>query len=143
MPQGSRTPPRALVLAYRRAEYRVLARPAFTLRPGRVSAALARLLRAHGTATACLITAHNPGSRRQSAARNRGAERRLNAALRRSRPPFSAPSRAVDPQGLWPIESGRLVLGLRQRDVLALARRSGQRAVLWAGPRARPRLLWA
>lgn len=130
-----------LKAAYRATRYVVAARPAFVLRCGRPSTRLRALLRDHGAATACVISAANPRSVRRSAAVNRAAHAHLARTLRRLGLP-RLPGRAVDPAGLWPTEAFFLVLGLERRAALRLARRYGQNAVLWAGPSGRPRLLW-
>lgn len=136
------TAPASLIRAYRAARYQVLGPVPFLLRPGRPSAPLRRWMAASGARSACLITAHNPGSRRRSTLQNRRADARLRAALAGlvQRPLIR--TRALDPSGRWPAEDGYLALGLRRAEALALARRFGQNAVLWAGPKARPRLCW-
>lgn len=132
----------ALEDAYRAARYVVDGPQGFTLRPGRASAPLRARLARVGESTACVISASNPRSVRRSAALNRAA----NAALRRDLLAAGArvlSGHAEDPSGKWPDEKFCLALGLSRAAALRLARRYGQNAVLWAGPKGRPRLLWA
>lgn len=134
-------PPR-LHRAFARTLYRVHS-PAgsFVLRIGRRSPALAqwpRTLNPHGNV---LVTAWNPNGRRRDLAANCAAARRLRKRLRAWQL-ASWSSLAVDPLGKWPDEPGELIFGVPEALALELGRALDQRAVVFVGSDAVPRLLW-
>jgi len=120
----------ALRVLYERAVYRVDApEGSFALRVGAPSAALDRLLRAHGARTFAFLTAANPHSRplpdELNRERNARLLARLAAAARRC---FAGVgSSAADD---WPAEASWLVLDLTEPEAVELAREFEQSALL-------------
>jgi len=134
-------PPR-LYHAFRNTDYRVKSPAgAFVLRIGRHSPALAQWPGHRGPAGTVLVTAWNPAGRRRSFAANHTAEKRLLQRLR-VWGVRAWPAVAHDPRGLWPDESGVLVFGVPEALAADLGRALGQRAVVFVGADAVPRLLW-
>jgi hypothetical protein len=134
--------PRRLEVAYRATDYVVdAAGGAFTLHVDEPSAALAALQARHGVQCSAFIGAWNPGSVPAGAADNDVAHRRLLALVR-------AAGHALiegwgsDPKGAWPAERSVLVLGITARAARRLAAGCGQKALLYAGTDAVPRLVW-
>lgn len=140
MIRGRSTLSTQLVEAYEAAEYCVDAGVSFVLRIGRPSAALARVLRRHGTAACAFITACNPEGQLLSAAENAARTLELEADLRRFSP-LLLPASGVDPAGHWPEEPGFLVLGCAPAVIEVLGRRYRQNAVVLCQEDAVPRLL--
>lgn len=127
---------------YRRAVYRVGdVESGFTLSPDQPSAGLRALFAEHGVDTAAFLTACNPGSRALGAAANAERTARLDAELAARGLQWRA-GEGADPDGDWPPEPSRLVLGMARDQAQALARAFGQNAMLWIGPDAVPRLVW-
>jgi hypothetical protein len=136
--------PSELIAAYRAALYEVDAGEGAVIgfRVEEPCAALDDILRAHAAASAVLITAYNPRSRRQSAEDNTDAHRDLLAAVAKMGCDV-LPSRGRDPDGKWPVEPGLLIFNLSHEKALALARRFGQYAVVWIETGRAPALLFA
>jgi hypothetical protein len=134
---GSRVAPE-LIAAYRAARYRI--EDAFDLAIDAPNSALATWQADHGVTCSALITACNPASRPHSERRNQMATRQLEAELCRRKLAFS-PALALDTAGNWPAEPGFLVAGLAGEAAVALGRRFGQNAIVWAGVDAVPRLV--
>lgn len=132
---------RALEAAYRAAIYRIATDPPIELAIGRSSAALAALLRWAGVNEAAIVTAHNPGSARQSAADNRAADAALREGLGK-RGYATRDTVAIDPDGAWPDEPGCLVLGMSAEDARVLGRAFGQNAVVAIDAGGRAQLEW-
>ena len=79
----------------------------------------------------CIVTARNPMSRVLDEASNAARDAELDAALARERlESCPAENRAAD--GLWR-EPARMVVGISRERGLAIARRFGQRAIVWSG----------
>ncbi|MDE3012219.1 MAG: DUF3293 domain-containing protein [Pseudomonadota bacterium] len=133
--------PHALVVAYRRARYRVDTDPPFELHVDRYSPELAALLTAKGLGCAAWLTACNPHSRPLAAPDNATRQAALAATLTASGHATLNCS-GEDPDGKWPAEAGVLVPGLDHDEAVALGRAWQQNAVLWSGPDAVPRLVW-
>ncbi len=127
-------PPSAEVAAlralYERAVYRVDApEGSFALRVGAPSAALDRLLGAHGARTFAFLTAANPRSRPLAEELNRERNAQLLARLTaEARRCFAGVSGS--PTGDWPEEASWLVLDLPEPEAVELARAFGQSALL-------------
>lgn len=132
---------RELQSAFRCARYRVFAPAAeLLLRVDQPDLQLAALLAANGVATAALLTAFNPGGRRQAPFRNRRSQHLLQQTLRQQgRIVFAACNE--DPRGRWPVEPSLLVMGMRGKDARQLAARHGQAAFLWIEAGGTPRLI--
>jgi hypothetical protein len=97
---------------------------------GQPSAAIDRLLVAHGLSTAARLTAANPGSARELPADvNAVANGKLAADLDRLGG-IRFPCRSEGPAGEWP-EEGFLALGLARAEAERLARAYGQKGYLW------------
>lgn len=133
--------PARLRQAFSNTRYRVQSPSgAFVLQVGRRSAALAHSPRA-ARQSSVLVTAWNPAGRRRGLAANRAAQRRFGQRLR-AWGISSWPTLAQDPKRLWPDERGALLFGVPQGLAAELGRALGQRAVLYIGMDAVPRLLW-
>lgn len=136
---GSRVPP-VLLAAYRAARYRVEVAPGrFTLRIGRRSLALARLMRARCTGGCAVLTAWNPRGRRRTLTENRAAQRSLVDALHAAGI-ATYPVKGWDPCGRWRAEESVLALDLTLAAARAFGRRHAQNAIVRAGADAVPRL---
>lgn len=121
--------PRGLVQAYREARYEVLADPPIDLFIDQHSDALAALMARIGVSTAAMITAWNPLSELTADEVNRAAQTALIAALDAGGWAHLA-AFGHDPDGAWPGEESRLVLGIPDEPLFALGRRFGQNAVI-------------
>jgi hypothetical protein len=132
---------RELESAFRRTRYRVWIPGAeLVLRVDRTEPALATLLHAANARCAALLTAFNPGGRRQAAFGNRQLQRRLDEQLRGQGCATFA-GRNEDPRGLWPAEPSLLVPGLPFTRAREIAARYGQAAFLWMDADGTPRLV--
>lgn len=131
----------ALLAAYRKTHYRVRA-PAgdLVLRVGVHAAAFDALLTARGVATAALLTAHNPRSAVSSPAQNAAAQARLLAAISAGGWDSLA-AEARDPDGVWPMEPMRAILGIEHAAARALAQAYEQNALVWIVAGAPPALM--
>lgn len=130
----------ATLLAYLRCHYRVLETPPYTLRIGERSAALAALFERSGCDCAAFVTAWNPRGERHEAAANRAAQ----AALLRdigARGYACIPGVGEDPDGQWAGEDSVFVPAMGLAEAMLIAGSSGQNALVWAGPDARPQLI--
>jgi hypothetical protein len=132
--------PAPVIAAYRAAEYRVRAEPAFVLRVDEPSPALAALHAAHAVGCSAFLTAWNPRGTPAPAAENTAAAARLEAALRERGLALVA-GRGIDPAGEWGGEESVLALGLGRSEACAVGREFGQNAILWAAGDAVPRLV--
>jgi hypothetical protein len=131
--------PPEMLEAYRRTLYRVVGPPGFVLRVDEPSPELKALL-APSPGGAAFLTAWNPGSRRSDVDENRSADRRLRGDLG-SGGWVVLPALGEDPDGVWEVEEGHLVLGIDRERAEALGRSYGQNAILWAGKDGVPRLV--
>lgn len=131
-----------LEAAYRATGYRVfLPAGAVDLRLDHPSPELGHWLETVGCRNFALITAYNPGSRRQPAADNRAAQARLIKQLAARGSPVLA-ARHVADSGDWPDEASCLVAGLPVSEVCTLAAEYGQNAVVCGDADGIPRLVW-
>ncbi len=137
---GASCIPAELIDAYRAAQYRVNAVPAFSLRIGQRSEALYRLVREAGAATACFITACNPLGELTDASANAAANVRLGFLLRALTPHLWSAT-GVDPAGSWPDEPGYLAAGIALAQARELGARFGQNAIVWIERDATPKLV--
>lgn len=120
-----------LISAYRAASYEVVAgETVIRIRVDQACPGLENLLHAYGAATAALITAYNPRSRKQSAEDNAKSHVALLDAVE-SMGQEHLPSRGCDPEGQWPTEEGLLIFGISRGEALELARRFDQYAIVW------------
>lgn len=126
--------------AYLKTRYEVLVDPAFDQFISRPCPSLMRLMAWHGVGTAATITAWNPESRLTDAAANAATQAELIAAIDaagyRHFPVFGH-----DPDGIWPGEESRLVLGISRNAIIDLGRRFEQNAVTFATRNGKPELL--
>jgi hypothetical protein len=132
--------PEALIEAYRKAEYVVLAEPPFALRIGAPNARLDALLAEHGAHGAAFITACNPRGARRSDADNAAAMAVLRSTLK-GRGYACIAGEGRDPQGAWPAEPSVLVLGVPRDEAESLGRAFGQNAIVHAARAAAPELV--
>jgi len=110
------------------------------LRIGEDAPALRQLLHKHGTNRAAIITAHNPGARRQGAAANQAAQARLlHQAEELQLPLLHGHNRAE--QGDGPVEPTVVILGIERQDACKLARDFDQVALVYIGEHA-PEVVW-
>jgi len=118
-----------LAAAYRRAVYRVAApQGELALAVDEPPAELDAQLAAQGVSTAAFVSASNPGSVRLPDAENR--ERHLRLIERVAAGGWtSLPGSSSAPDGGWTEES-LLVIGIEEKEALALAREFGQAAIL-------------
>lgn len=134
---------RKLETAFRNTHYLVsTADGELLLRIDRRSPELSALLRDTGAGSAALLTAFNPGARKQAAFLNRRMQRRLRIEL--AAQGFTMlEGRNEDPRGRWPVEPSLLVLDLQLARAQRLAARYGQVALLWMTGDGVPRLVQA
>lgn len=145
-----------LEAVYRRAIYRVFAargrrneetietmEPIETidLRIGRRSAPLDALLARQAATTWAFLSAVNPGSTRLDEEENRRRTRRLAAAVAR-RGWTRYRGAGIDPSGRWPDEPSFLMLDAPLDEVVALAARFGQAAIVHGTTGGRACLRW-
>lgn len=127
--------------AFRRTHYRVLASSSeLLLRVDQHEPALATVLHANEAHCAALLTAFNPGGRRQAPFHNRRSQQRLQRELQ-CRGYTTIEGRNEDPRGRWPVEPSMLALGLPLVQARQLAVRYGQLAFLWMDESGTPRLI--
>jgi hypothetical protein len=127
--------------SYQRAHYRVTAEPAFILRVGVASPALALLYKQEDVNSAAFITACNPHSNILETAVNHIRQQQLEAQLtQRSLRWF--PASGEDPDGHWPAETSCLVLGMDFESACAMARHLEQNAFVYCKDDATPQLVW-
>jgi hypothetical protein len=130
-----------LIEEYRRTHYRVFdPEGEFALIVDQPAPELERCHARHGVGSSAFITAWNPGSRPREAALNKAAQGKLLAEIRR-RGWSVIDASGEGPDGRWPPEPSVLVLGIPESDARQLGRDHGQKAVVFAGPDAIPRLL--
>ena len=131
----------ALLRAYRETDYVVFTDPPLTLHVDEASPALLDLHQACGVCASAYLTACNPGSRLLPDPENADRQARLRSALAaRGHTFFNGIGR--HPEGGWPGEASFLILGLELAEAVALGREWDQRAILWAGADAIPRLVF-
>jgi hypothetical protein len=131
----------SLIEAYEKTRFRVMIEQPFDLYVDRQCPELARLIAWHGVMTAGIITACNPRSRIADAAEN--VRRQADLVARLDMAGFQhLPVFGHDPDGKWPGEESRLVLGIGEPDIATLGRVFDQNAVVLAGTElATPELL--
>ena len=93
------------------------------------STELTQLLRKHNVRTGALLTAHDPGGRRQSAPRNQKASALLRARIEALQLPFFPGQRK--PEHCEQPQDGFLVLGITGGQAEALMVEFEQDALLW------------
>ncbi|MGA1368549.1 MAG: DUF3293 domain-containing protein [Blastocatellia bacterium] len=130
----------ALLRAYRETDYVVFTDPPLTLRVDEASPALLDLHQACGVCASAYLTACNPGSQLLPDPENADRQARLRSALlTQGHTFFDGIGR--HPEGSWPGEASFLILGLELVEAVAVGREWDQRAILWAGADAIPRLI--
>jgi hypothetical protein len=112
----------------------------FALRVGQASAEVDALAAAHQVVAWTYVTAYNPGSVPASRECNEKRQNELEQVIAESGYPFCRGEGKGD--GDWLAEPSLLVLGVREAEAVALARRFGQAAVLFGEPGGPVRLLW-
>jgi hypothetical protein len=133
-----------LIQAYREADYRVNAEPAFVLKVGACSQPLALLFQRHQCDCAAYLTACNPLSEDVGAAENAVRQAELSRELKERSLRFIE-GVGQDSQGEWPEqwpgEASFLVLGLSLEASRALGRKHAQNALIWCAKDAVPQLV--
>jgi len=130
----------ATLLAYLRCHYRVLEAPAFTLRIGERSAALAALYQRLGCAGAALLTAWNPRGEPLDAAANLAAQEALRRDIG-ARGYVCIAGVGEDPDRQWNGEDSVLVPAMGLAEAMLIADSYRQNALVWAGADARAQLI--
>jgi len=125
--------------AYRKAIYRVLDDSPFDLRVDCFSARLAAWQRRAGVDHSALLTACNPGSQRLPDECNQQRQQALIQCLEGR---IFLYTESIDPEGLWPVEQGVIVAGMKPDDARQLADQWEQLAWLQMGPDTRPELMY-
>ncbi len=132
--------PQATIHAYRGTHYDVFADPAFTLRIGTKSDALALLYSTYNVASAAFVTAANPFGELTEATINVRNQERLKREIERTKLTcFNGAGR--DPLGEWPIEPSVLILGIERDQATELGTRYRQNAIVWCSTEATPELV--
>jgi hypothetical protein len=130
----------ATLLAYLRCHYRVLEAPAFTLRIGERSAALAALYQRLGCAGAAFLTAWNPRGEPLDAAANLAAQEALRRDIG-ARGYVCIAGVGEDPDRQWNGEDSVLVPAVGLAEAMLIADSYRQNALVWAGADARAQLI--
>jgi hypothetical protein len=112
----------------------------FALRVGQTSAEADALAAAHRVDAWTYITAHNPGSVMTPTPENVRRQQELEKTVEESYYPIYGGEGKGE--GDWPGEPSLLVLGVREAEARAMARRFGQAAVLFGERGGVVRLLW-
>ncbi|MCK5940986.1 MAG: DUF3293 domain-containing protein [Planctomycetes bacterium] len=129
-----------LIQAYRDTHFVVSAQPAFTLRIGMRSEALAALHRERGCISSAYVTACNPLSQELTDESNAERMKELRAVVEDADHQWIE-GVGRDPEGKWPGEPSLLVLGVTRAACEALGRQFDQNAVVFAGEDATPELV--
>ncbi len=138
----------ALIQAFRETHYKVFTGPhsakvAFTLRIDQPCADLQKAYRLHGVDCSAYITACNPDSQSLSAADNANRQHELASELHARGLAFES-GIGQHPSNGWEGGQGEpsfLVYGMGLEAAMALGRRFGQIAIVWAGADVMPRLV--
>lgn len=140
---GVSTERERLQVAYEATAYRVDEGPGgpFVIRVGARSVAADARLAAAGADAWAFITACNPGSTPLPAADNEARMTRLGRVVR-DRGLVTYAGAGAGPDAGWPPEPSLFVVGLDERDAVALAREFGQLAIVVGRCGAPARLVW-
>ncbi len=131
-----------LEAAYRQTTYRVSgASGPVDIRIGIRNGSLDRLLEAHQVREWAFVTASNPGSRASPEHENARRNAELEQVLREAGLQYLHGSGVPDESG-WQPERSYLVLGITNADAMAMAKRWGQRAIVWGSLGNAPKLAW-
>lgn len=130
-----------LAAAYAATTYRLLLpEGVLDLRLEQPSPRLREWLAGQGGGEFVIITADNPASQRLTADENSLRQAQLAASLQQAG--YRCQPAANIPDGDWPTEQGFLVLAMPIAEVLLLARKFGQLAVVHGNAGGVPQLLW-
>ncbi len=129
-----------LLEAYSNANYRVFAKPPFTLKINQPSKSLKKLFDKQKENTAAFISPCNPFGILSSHAENLVMESILiNLLKRKSKIYFKGVGE--DPLKKWPEEQSVFIVNISQDDAITIGRQFKQNAIVWIGPDARPKLI--
>jgi hypothetical protein len=103
---------------------------------------LAELMRTHGVASACLVTACNPYSQERTPAQNEAANAELRAWLEERGWPLLEGYGSCAEEGDWDAERSFLAFGPSEDDARSMCVAFNQNAVVYAGADAVPALLF-
>lgn len=129
-----------MIQAYLETEYRVSARPAFTLRVGQASAELLQTQQVHKVTCSAFISACNPFSQPLDQTDNSARQAALAKELANRSLSF-LPGIGQHPSNNWPGEDSFLVFGLTLEAAKALASQFEQNALIWSAADAVPQLV--
>ncbi|MDG6349289.1 DUF3293 domain-containing protein [Luteimonas sp. 8-5] len=103
---------------------------------------LGGLMRVHGAASACLVTAYNPYSQERTPAQNEAANAELRAWLEERGWPLLEGYGSCAEEGDWDAERSFLAFGPTADDARAMCVAFNQNAVVYAGADSVPVLLF-
>jgi uncharacterized membrane protein YccC len=133
---------RELLEAYRKTEYRVEGpQGPFCICVDQRCPELEQVLGDAGATSWAYVTAYNPGSRPLSAEENARRQTELEVDVAALGLTFHRGAGAA-PDGSWPAEPSVLILGIGRDAAVALARKYGQLALLFAAAGQPAQLLW-
>jgi hypothetical protein len=136
------TPRESLEAAYQRTTYRVsTANGPVDIRIGVCNTALDRVLDEHRVSEWIFVTASNPGSRAHSEYENARHNAELERILGDAGWQYLHASGVPDEPG-WQPERSFFVFGMTKSDAIAIAKRWGQRAIVWGTRDSAPELVW-
>ncbi|WP_353150928.1 DUF3293 domain-containing protein [Pollutimonas bauzanensis] len=134
--------PDPLLTAFLETNYVVFSPAAsFSLRIGKYSAGLAKLMSEHRANTAAILTAYNPGAAPVDIKANRDAQKLLLDSIQmQSVSYFFGENIPADADG--PLEPTIVVMGMQLEQARALAEQFKQLAFVFSDARAIPELVW-
>jgi hypothetical protein len=130
----------ATVDAYLATDYKVNTAEPFVLNVGQLSTELAEWFQTNNEDQAAYITAWNPFGEKISDDENHVAEQKLITEIE-SRGLSYLKGESSDPSGLWPSESGLLVLGISLESAKLLVKRYHQDGFIYIGDDTKPQLI--
>ena len=132
----------SLETAYRRTTYRVsTANGSLDIRIGVRNTALDRILDEHRVGEWIFVTASNPGSRARPDDENARHNAGLEQILGDTGWQYLHASGVPDEPG-WQPECSFFVFGMTKPDAIVIAKRWGQRAIVWGARDSVPELVW-
>ena len=135
-------PTHLLDAAFRATTYKVAGgNRVFSLRIGTSNPAFDEFLTSHSVRCWGIVTAQNPGGRRNAEKDNTAAQMRMQKVLEAARWPFLEAINHPDTDE-WPVEPSFCVLNVGKDELLMLADAFDQLAIVFANALNPPQLLW-